>query len=124
MHLQRNQKVTLANKQALVIAQELGVNRYERITSPSLKQAEVTMEKTGRYWKEVRSAWQEVYANNKTFSLKAKVDGKKLFQYHFEYAAQLEKQRGPVDIAKAKTHAQETIQKFLIKDKGEAESKY
>jgi hypothetical protein len=125
VHQQRNQKVSLADtKQPQVIAQELGVNRYQRIETPSLKQAEATWAKTGKYWDEVRKAWETIYADHKKFSLKAKVDGKKLYQYHFEYASQLEKEKGPVDIAKATSHARETIDKFLVKDGDKGGSKY
>lgn len=125
VHLQRNQKVSLADaKNPQIIAQELGVNRYERIKTPSLNQAEVSWKKTGKYWQEVRKAWAAVYATNEKFALKAKVDGKKLYQYHFDYAAQLEKEEGDLDLKKAKSHAQETINKFLILDGGKSESGY
>ncbi|WP_435892907.1 DUF6607 family protein [Oceaniferula spumae] len=125
VHLQRNQKVSTAdNKHPKVLAQELGVNRYERIESPSLKPAEVTWEKTGKYWGEVRKAWEAVYAENEKFSLKSKVDDKKLYQYHFEYAAQLEKEEGDIDLAKAKAHATETIKKFLLLKGDHGESRY
>lgn len=125
VHLQHNQKVSLeGEKQPSIIAQELGVNRYERIKSPSLEQAEITWSKTGKYWEEVRKAWEAVYAEHKTFSLKAKVDGKKLYQYHFDYAAKLEKEVGEIDLEKATAHARETIQKFLITDGSKGESKY
>ncbi|MFT5905564.1 MAG: hypothetical protein ACI9E1_001162 [Cryomorphaceae bacterium] len=123
VHLQRNQKVSLADTQKpRIIAQELGVNRYERIKIPSLKQAEVAWNKTGKYWQEVRKAWEAVYAANTTFSLKAKVDGKKLYQYHFDYAAQIEKAEGELDLAKAKAHARETIDKFLVPANGKREN--
>ncbi|MFT6792060.1 MAG: hypothetical protein ACJAR1_000039 [Rubritalea sp.] len=125
VHLQRNQKVSLADtKNPQIIAQELGVNRYERIKTPSLNQAEVSWKKTGEYWQEVRKAWAVVYAANETFALKSKVDGKKLYQYHFDYAAQLEKEDSKLDLEKAKSHAQETINKFLILDGGKSESDY
>lgn len=123
VHLQRNQKVSLADAQKpSIIAQELGVNRYERIKSPSLKPAEVAWNKTGKYWQEVRKAWEAVYAANTTFSLKAKVDGKKLYQYHFDYAAQIEKAAGELDLTKAKAHARETIDKFLVPANGKREN--
>ncbi len=118
VHIQQNQKIASStNNQTQVIAQELGVNRYQRISSPSLKAAEDTWKKTSVYWKEVRNAWKQVYKNNQSFSLKPKADGKKLYQHHFEYAAQLEKQNTPIDQAKAKNHAIKTIQKFLISGK-------
>lgn len=125
VHLQHNQKVVLEKDKApKVIAQELGVNRYERISSPSLTPAESSWAKTGAYWQEVRNAWADVYAKHPKFSLKAKVDGKKLYQVHFEYAAQLEKADDPIDHAKAKAHARETIGKFLILDGSDRETKY
>ena len=124
VHLQRNQKVSLADtEQPRIIAQELGVNRYERIKSPSLEAAQVTWEKTGKYWEEVRKSWEAVYAANTKFTLKSKVDDKKLYQYHFEYAAQLEKEEGELDLEKAKTHARETINKFLVLGDHKGETK-
>ncbi len=125
VHLQRNQKISLANaKEPRVLAQELGVDRYERIESPSLKQAEVTWEKTGAYWAEVRNAWEEIYAKHPKFSLQDKVDGKNLFEYHFDYAAELEKQEGKIDLSKAKAHARDTIHKFLMIDGKKGETNY
>jgi len=72
----------------------------------------------------VREAWADVYAKHPTFSLKAKVDEKKLYQYHFEYAAKLEEEGHQFNLAKAKAHAQETIHKFLITDGSGDEGKY
>jgi len=126
VHTQSNQKVSLVDEQQpTIVAQELGINRYERITSPSLQPAEETWQKTWKYWEEVRKTWEEIYNKNQSFTLKSKVDGKKLYQYHFGYAASLEKQKGDLDLKKAKVHAQQTIYKFLLKDgEGEENGKY
>ena len=114
VHTQQNQKVALKEEgQFQILAQELGVNRYERIKEPSLQAAEETWAKTSEYWAEVRKAWTKVFEKNEAFSLKSEVDGKKLFQYHFGYAMRLENTEEPYDAQAAKTHAKETIQRFV-----------
>jgi hypothetical protein len=125
VHTQQNQKVALGEKgKVTILAQELGVNRYERISEPSLMAAEATLEKTGRYWAEVRKVWSEVYEAHGTFSLKAKVDEKKLYQYHFGYAMKLEGADEPYDAEAGRVHARETIEKFVQKGPAGKEGKY
>jgi hypothetical protein len=112
VHVQNNQKLRLdegGNKK--YVGQELGVNRYERISAPSLSKASETLKKTGDYWAEVREMWAEVYQKNERFSLKSKIDDKKLYQHHFAYAAEIE-QEG-YDPEAGRKHARETILKFL-----------
>jgi hypothetical protein len=125
VHIQQNQKVALGEKgKKKIVGQELGVNRYERISAPSLLAAEEALVKSGGYWKEVRDVWAEIYDKNGTFSLKSEVDGKKLYQYHFGYAMQLEGSDQTYDTSKGRAHARETIAKFVkAKPAGKA-SKY
>lgn len=91
---------------------ELGIDRYERIVSPSLEQADPYWEKTGGYWEEVRKAWDEVYSKRDRFSLKSKVDGRSQFEYHFEYAGKLDGGEA-FDSNEAAKFARDTIQSFL-----------
>lgn len=112
VHTQQNRKVNLP-KVGLreIVGQEYGINRYERITSPSLEPANEEWKQVGPYWAEVRKKWAEVYANHKRFTLRQKVEDKKLWQHHFGYAAQiLEKGYDEKD---ARQHARSTIEKFL-----------
>ena len=114
VHVQRNQKLALAEDgNHKMVGKELGVNRYERILKPSLLAAEEALEKSGEYWAEVREMWAEVFEKNETFSLRAMVDEKKLFQKHFAYAGQLERSEEPYDAVKGRAHARETIAEFL-----------
>ncbi|MDA7901043.1 hypothetical protein N9B26_08290, partial [Akkermansiaceae bacterium] len=114
VHTQQNQKVSLGEGgQVSIVGQELGVNRYERISEPSLMAAETTWEKTGEYWREVREAWVEVYQKHPAFSLKSEVDGKKLYQLHFGYAMKLEGSGEAYDAQAGKAHAKQTIAKFV-----------
>ncbi|MDA8991886.1 hypothetical protein N9F61_00430 [Akkermansiaceae bacterium] len=114
VHVQQNQKLNLEPRgKKTFVGQELGVNRYERISSPSLAAASETWGKTAPYWAEVRAMWAEIYDKDERFSLKAKVDDKKLYQHHFGYAAEVE-EKG-YDPEAGRKHARETILKFLGK---------
>ncbi len=98
---------------------ELGIDRYERIVSPSLDRSDSYWEKTGAYWGEVREAWKDVYENRDHFSMRSKVEGRSQFEYHFEYAARLK--AGEIyDPAKGAAFARETIESFLTDSKGKA----
>lgn len=114
VHTQLNQKVSLGEKGELaILAQELGVNRYERISEPSLLAGEATLKKSGEYWTEVRKMWAEVYEKHKTFSLREEVEGQKLYQHHFGYAMKLEGSDEAYDAEAGRKHARETIEKFV-----------
>jgi len=88
-------------------------DRYERITAPSLAAADENWVKTGPYWVAVRAAWREFYAQHDRFSLRAEVDGARLFEEHFAYAEKLA-EGAPFDSADAARHARETIERFLV----------
>lgn len=124
VHTQNNQKVFLDEEgHKTILAQELGVNRYERITAPSLAAADDSWQKTGAYWAEVRKAWSDLSEKYETFSLKAEVDGKKLYQHHFGYAAEIEK-AGGYDPEAGRNHARETVRKFVEARAGGEKGKY
>ncbi len=91
---------------------ELGIDRYERIVSPSLRAADPYWEKSGAYWSEVRKVWEAVRAERDRFALKSKVDGRSQFEYHFEYAGRLAAGE-PYDPVDGAAFARETIEKFL-----------
>ena len=125
VHTQQNQKVAfLDGGKISIVGQEIGLNRYEGITEPSLLAAEEALAKSGEYWGEVRAMWSEVFEKNESFSLKSKVDQKKLFQYHFSYAGQIEGSDEPYDAAAGKAHARETISKFLTESVAPKPAKY
>ncbi len=118
IHQQNNRKMTDGNDPS-VIGTELGVNRYEAIVKPALADAfEKEWEKTGAYWKAVRVEWEEIEAGIKIgdegFALKNEVDDKKLFQLHFEKAAEISK--GKTEAAEDAAFARETVRSFLIED--------
>ncbi len=99
---------------------EIGLDRYELITSPDLSKADEYWEKTGPYWAAVRQVWKEVYAEKERFSLKGKVDGRSQFEHHFEYAGTLDEGE-PWDPEAGAAFAREIIAAYLG-DEAEAAS--
>lgn len=115
VHVQNNQKLSLsADGAKQFVGQEIGVNRYERISAPSLLAASESWAKTKDYWAEVRRVWAEVYKKQDAFTLKPEVDGKKLYEEHFAFADEVEKSGYNPD--KGRKHARETVLKFLEGD--------
>lgn len=95
LHVQSNRKLVVKEGQIEeVVATELGAVRYEEISAPDLSLAESYWEKTNPYWAAVRAKWAEVIQNRTEFTLKKKVNDKRLFSHHFAHAAELEKEDG------------------------------
>ncbi len=85
IHQQNNQKIQ--NISQHVIAQEIGLNRYQRIIDQPLEAAaQKYWQDTGAYWQAVRKAWQGILSTQDTVHLKRKVDGRFLFEKHFSDA--------------------------------------
>lgn len=86
-HLQDNLKLdTKAPASSKYLAREIGVNRYDRITGFDFGPGHDYWTKTGRYWAEVRAAWDELFAQHDRIRLKEKVDDKPLFEAFFTAA--------------------------------------
>lgn len=112
VHLQNNHKVLLEGQaRPEFLAREIGVNRYEKLTAPDLSAGMETWQKEAPYWEEVRKVWKQVFQERDRFQIRAKVDGKKLWQEHFAYAAKVREQGFDADAGEK--HARETIETFL-----------
>jgi len=111
VHLQNNKKLNVEGENISVLAHELGINRYEEITSPDLKAGDEQFKATEPYWAEVRKKWNDIYANSNKFSLTKEIDGKKLWMHHFKYAGEVAKDGWKPE--EGKNHAIETIEKYL-----------
>lgn len=103
------------------IAKEVGLNRYERITGTEYAAGDEYWEATGQFWGDVRDAWAGYISENETIRLKSKVEGKKLYQYLFEYAGQVQ-ESGIYDSEAGSKFATETIGRFIVQDDEEADS--
>jgi hypothetical protein len=72
-----------------VLAEELGLNRYERVTGFDDSAARRYAQRTEPLWGAVRAAWDEVIAEHDRFTIRKPPDKGKLFTPLFERADQL-----------------------------------
>lgn len=114
IHVQHNRKLRLdADGTKTYVGTELGLNRYERISEPELSTAwDEYWQKTSDYWRAVREAWAEVMASRERFGLLEEAAGRRLFQIHFERAAEIAA-AGETDAAADAAHAAETVRLFV-----------
>ncbi len=97
-----------------VLAKELGLNRYERVTGFDDAAGRRYQERTEPFWREVRAAWDDVAATHEAFTLRAAPDRGQLFVPLFEYAEKLYEGE-PLDAAAARAFARETVRGYLGK---------
>jgi hypothetical protein len=116
VHSQANQKVLRTAGTDTYLAQEIGINRYERIVEPVLQPAaDRYWQQTGQYWAAVRQTWDALLETKPSVTLKKSIAGSKLYQYHFEFAGRLEKGEEISQKDQIK-HAQETISSFILNE--------
>ena len=72
------------------LARELGVNRYEHVVGFDFSAGDRYWERSRDFWRNVRDAWGDVYADKDEFELLDVVDGRQMFEPFFEYADRLD----------------------------------
>ena len=72
------------------LARELGVARYEHIVDFDFSAGDRYWQRSGAFWRDVRAAWDAVYAERDTFEYLEEVDGQEMFVPLFEYADRLD----------------------------------
>ena len=72
------------------LARELGVARYEHIVDFDFSAGDRYWQRSGEFWRDVRAAWEGVYAERHTFQYLEEVDGQEMFVPLFEYADRLD----------------------------------
>jgi hypothetical protein len=80
-HAQDNRKRVLRSGDSL--ARERGLNRYARIASPASAVAAAYLNDTGEFWRDVRSVWDELLRETRTFVLRDEVAGAALYERLF-----------------------------------------
>lgn len=95
------------------LSAEIGLDRYERITAPSLDLARDYWKKTGPYWAIVRRVWDEVLAGKERFTLENKVDGEALYDRLFEPADSIAGGTEKFDPEAAEKEIREAITAFV-----------
>jgi len=106
-----------------VLAQEIGLNRYERLTGFDDAAGRRYRERTEPFWREVRAAWDDVARTRRRFTLRAAPDRGQLFLPLFEYAEKLY-EGAPLDPGDAHRFARETVRGYLTGRVGKAASTY
>lgn len=112
VHEQHNRKFSQAGNDSHYVAQEVGVNRYERISDPDLSEAERIWNKVGPYWASVRNTWRAIFEEHDRFQLKSDYEGSQLWELHFGHAGEIE-QSESFDAARWTEEAKNTIYQFL-----------
>lgn len=84
VHDQDNEKIVRSEAGEQLLAKEKGLNTYRKVEESRCQAAKDWWEKNQRFWKDVRLAWDGVFARNKDLKLQSKVDDKRIWQHLFE----------------------------------------
>ena len=106
VHDQDNKKVIReANSEDKLLAEEKGVNNYNRVDESKCKAASEWWQENKDFWKQVRISWDEIYGLNKNLELEEKVEGKRLYDVLFG-----------MDIKTSKKKIYKTIESYVKED--------
>jgi len=94
------------------LAREVGVARYEHIVDFDFSAGDAYWQRSGPFWRDVRAAWDAVYADRESFEYLEEVDGQEMFVPLFEYAERLDGGE-PYDAAKAAEIIRATFARHL-----------
>jgi hypothetical protein len=72
------------------LSREVGVARYEHVVGFDFSAGDAYWQRTGAFWRDVRAAWEAVYAERDSFEYLEVVDGEEMFAPLFEHAERLE----------------------------------
>ena len=91
IHEQDNKKVIRDSAGTdVIIAEEKGLNVYERVDESMCQQARDWWEENHPIWEVVRSEWDSVFGRKSDLTLHPKVEEKKLYEYLFEMDSDFE----------------------------------
>ena len=106
VHDQDNKKVIReADSEDKLLAEEKGVNNYNRVDESKCKAAAEWWQENKDFWKQVRISWDEIYGLNKNLELEEKVEGKRLYDVLFG-----------MDIKTSKKKINKTIESYVKED--------
>lgn len=114
VHEQDNLKVKRGSEADAVIAQEKGWNEYNKVDDSKCRVAKEWWTKNEGYWADVRAVWDEVFASQKTLTLKMRVGDEVLMMHLFGLGKELRK--GDYDSETAKQKIREAIQLHMTSD--------
>jgi len=115
VHEQDNYKLVLGEDDSPILAREIGLNRYSRVSDVDFKPGRDYWASTSPYWADVRSAWQDIFAKGKTVQLRDEVDESPMWQHMFAYAEQVAGEKS-YDEKDGRAFIDETLAQFTIRD--------
>ena len=84
IHDQYNKKIVRTKDSTdFVLAEEKGVNNYNRVEDEKCKKAIDWWSENQDYWSNVRNIWSEIYSRNTNLELHEKVEGKRIYDVLF-----------------------------------------
>ncbi len=94
VHDQDNKKVIRkAGQQDVVLAEEKGINYYNKVDAARCKAAQDWWATNRKMWGTVRKQWEKVFSRSKDLSLNGKVDDKRLYEHLFALDANAAKKK-------------------------------
>jgi hypothetical protein len=117
VHEQRNLKAVIDDKgQAIkqVVGEEIGLNRYERITDIDWSAGDRYLQATAPVWSAVRKKWEQLFATMKTVRLKGAPDKDQLFMPLYEYAESMATADKPEPQDKIDAHVNQAVEAYLF----------
>ena len=87
-------------------------SRYEHVVDFDFSAGDRYWQRSGPFWRDVRAAWDRVYAERDTFEYLENVDGQEMFVPLFEYADRLDNGE-PYDAAAAAEVIRSTFARHL-----------
>ncbi|MDX2303132.1 MAG: DUF6607 family protein [Microscillaceae bacterium] len=113
LHEQDNLKIIRSEAGDQILALEKGLNTYRKVDESRCQAAQDWWQKNQAFWKEVRHAWDELFARKQDLRLHQKVDDKFLFQY----LSALEKEAGEslnLNVQELRSRIKNTIDQYTI----------
>jgi len=99
LHEQDNLKVQRGEDDDL-LAREKGWNTYTKVEDGKCQPAISWWKANRQYWADVRAAWDQVFASQKTVEINMKVDDKIMFQRLFELGSEMSGENYDQEVAK------------------------
>lgn len=95
------------------LAREAGLNRYERIINHDFSAGNAYWKRTAPFWAAVRDGWENIGKRHDKFTLKPRVEGRRLFEVMFEYADNIDGAK-EYDSQAAQAFVSVTLERFVV----------
>ena len=81
VHIQDNKKILKNNNETTLLAEEKGINTYNKVLNKKCSLAESWWHENKDKWTSVRNTWEKIYDKKKDLQINEKVDGMRLYEY-------------------------------------------